>query len=97
MSTSATDTSKVNAANCNIRESALTCKCRPCDAANAPKPACVTTTALGVPLEPDAGDVDLLLEHVARLGAREFVVVTRSAHLYPAQRDAVAFPESAGA
>jgi beta-N-acetylhexosaminidase len=42
-----------------------------------------------VPLEPDADDVDLLLEHVARLGAREFVIVTRSAHLYPAQRVAV--------
>ncbi|HEY4440914.1 MAG TPA: beta-N-acetylhexosaminidase [Candidatus Elarobacter sp.] len=43
-----------------------------------------------VPLDPDAGDVDLLLEHVERLGDREFVVVTRAAHLYPAQREAVA-------
>jgi hypothetical protein len=43
-----------------------------------------------VPLEPDGDDVDLLLEHVARLGEREFVIVTRSAHLYPVQRDAVA-------
>jgi len=43
-----------------------------------------------VPLEPDGDDVDLLLEHVTRLGEREFVLVTRSAHLYPAQRDAVA-------
>jgi beta-N-acetylhexosaminidase len=43
-----------------------------------------------VPLEPDGDDVDLLLEHVARLGEREFVLVTRSAHLYPAQREAVA-------
>jgi beta-N-acetylhexosaminidase len=43
-----------------------------------------------VPLAPAAVDVDLLLEHVARLGAREFVVVVRSAHLHPAQRDAVA-------
>ena len=43
-----------------------------------------------VPLEPDADDVDLLLEHVARLGRREFVIVTRSAHLHAAQREAVA-------
>ena len=43
-----------------------------------------------VPLEPDADDVDLLLEHVPRLGEREFVVVVRRAHLYPAQREAVA-------
>ncbi|HYZ16937.1 MAG TPA: beta-N-acetylhexosaminidase [Candidatus Acidoferrum sp.] len=43
-----------------------------------------------VPLEPDADDVALLLEHIPRLGDREFVVVTRDAHLYPAQRDAVA-------
>jgi beta-N-acetylhexosaminidase len=43
-----------------------------------------------VPLEPAAGDVDLLLEHVPRLGDREFVVVTRDAHLFPGQRDAVA-------
>lgn len=42
-----------------------------------------------VPLGPDADDVDLLLEHVARLGDREFVVVTRDAHLHPAQRAAV--------
>lgn len=42
-----------------------------------------------VPLEPAAEDVDLLLEHVPALGDREFVVVTRDAHLYPAQRDAV--------
>jgi beta-N-acetylhexosaminidase len=43
-----------------------------------------------VPLEPDADDVDLLLEHVPRLGEREFVVVVRRAHLYAAQREAVA-------
>ncbi len=43
-----------------------------------------------VPLEPDADDVDLLLEHVPRLGEREFVIVTRRAHLHPAQRAAVA-------
>jgi beta-N-acetylhexosaminidase len=43
-----------------------------------------------VPLEPAADDVDLLLEHVPRLGDREFVVVTRDAHLFPRQRDAVA-------
>jgi len=43
-----------------------------------------------VPLEPAADDVDLLLEHVPRLGDREFVVVTRDAHLFLRQRDAVA-------
>ena len=43
-----------------------------------------------VPLEPATDDVDLLLEHVPRLGDREFVVVTRDAHLFPGQRDAVA-------
>ena len=43
-----------------------------------------------VPLEPDADDLDLLLEHVPRLGDREFVVVTRNAHLHDAQRAAVA-------
>jgi beta-N-acetylhexosaminidase len=43
-----------------------------------------------VPLEPDVDDVDLLLEHIPRLGEREFVVVTRDAHLHPAQREAIA-------
>ena len=43
-----------------------------------------------VPLEPAADDVDLLLQHIPALGDREFVVVTRDAHLFPAQRDAVA-------
>jgi beta-N-acetylhexosaminidase len=43
-----------------------------------------------VDLEPDLEDVDLLLEHIPRLGDREFVVVTRDAHLHPAQREAVA-------
>jgi beta-N-acetylhexosaminidase len=43
-----------------------------------------------VPLEPAADDVDLLLEHVPRLGDREFVVVTQDAHLFPGQRAAVA-------
>ena len=43
-----------------------------------------------VPLDPDADDLDLLLEHLPRLGDREFVVMTRRAHLHPAQRDAVA-------
>jgi beta-N-acetylhexosaminidase len=42
-----------------------------------------------VPLEPAAEDVDLLLEHIPALGDREFVVVTRDAHLYPGQHDAV--------
>ena len=43
-----------------------------------------------VAIEPDAADVDLLLEHIAALGDREFVVVTRDAHLHEAQREAVA-------
>jgi beta-N-acetylhexosaminidase len=43
-----------------------------------------------VPLEPASDDVDLLLEHVPRLGDREFVVVTQDAHLFPGQREAVA-------
>jgi beta-N-acetylhexosaminidase len=42
-----------------------------------------------VPLEPAASDIDVLLEHVPALGDREFVIVTRDAHLYPAQKDAV--------
>ncbi|HWT04183.1 MAG TPA: beta-N-acetylhexosaminidase [Xanthomonadales bacterium] len=41
-------------------------------------------------IEPAADDVDLLLEHIAALGDREFVLVTRDAHLHAAQRDAVA-------
>ena len=41
-------------------------------------------------IEPAAADVDLLLEHVAALGDREFVLVTRDAHLHPAQHEAVA-------
>jgi len=43
-----------------------------------------------VAIEPAAADVDLLLEHVAALGDREFVLVTRDAHLHGAQHDAVA-------
>jgi hypothetical protein len=43
-----------------------------------------------VPLEPAADDLELLLEHIPRLGDREFAVVTRDAHLFPAQRNAVA-------
>jgi len=43
-----------------------------------------------VPLHPAAEDVDLLLEHVAALGDREFVVVTRDAHRSAAQTQAVA-------
>ncbi|MBV9440585.1 MAG: beta-N-acetylhexosaminidase [Candidatus Eremiobacteraeota bacterium] len=41
-----------------------------------------------VPLAPERADVDLLLQQLAQLGEREFVVVTRDAHLEPAQRDA---------
>ena len=43
-----------------------------------------------VPLDPAGEDVDLLLEHVPALGDREFVIVTRDAHLSPAQAGAVA-------
>lgn len=43
-----------------------------------------------VAIEPAATDIDLLLEHIPALGDREFVMVTRDAHLHSAQRDAVA-------
>jgi beta-N-acetylhexosaminidase len=43
-----------------------------------------------VPLVPDGDDLELLLEHIPRLGEREFVLVTRRADLHPAQREAVA-------
>jgi beta-N-acetylhexosaminidase len=43
-----------------------------------------------VPLEPDADDLLLLLSHLPALGDRNFVVVTRRAHLYASQSDAVA-------
>ena len=43
-----------------------------------------------VPLDPRTDDLELLLEHIPALGDREFVVVSRDAHLYPAQRDAIA-------
>ncbi len=42
-----------------------------------------------VALEPDADDVELLLAHLPALGDRNFVLVTRRAHLYAAQRAAV--------
>ena len=42
-----------------------------------------------VPLEPAAGDIDLLLEHIPALGDREFVIVTGDAHVHGAQRAAV--------
>lgn len=42
-----------------------------------------------VALEPDAGDVDLLLAQLPSLGDRNFVITTRRAHLHPAQRTAV--------
>jgi hypothetical protein len=49
----------------------------------------VKSELMRVPLEPLADDVDLLLEHVPALGDREFVIVTRDAHLYAAQSAAV--------
>lgn len=42
-----------------------------------------------VALDPDAGDLDLLLGHLPSLGDRNFVITTRRAHLYPNQRAAV--------
>jgi beta-N-acetylhexosaminidase len=42
-----------------------------------------------VALDPDDDDVGLLLSHLPSLGERNFVVVTRRAHLYPKQRAAV--------
>jgi hypothetical protein len=42
-----------------------------------------------VAAEPDADDITLLLDHVKRLGDRDFVVVTRNAHRSAGQRDAV--------
>jgi beta-N-acetylhexosaminidase len=42
-----------------------------------------------VAIDPATADVDLLLEHIAALGDREFVLVTRDAHLHPAQHGAV--------
>ncbi|MDB5026457.1 MAG: beta-glucosidase [Candidatus Eremiobacteraeota bacterium] len=42
-----------------------------------------------VRLEPAPDDVDLLLEHIPALGDREFVIVTRDAHLFPSQEKAV--------
>ena len=42
-----------------------------------------------VALDPASNDIDLLLEHVAALGDREFVLVTRDAHLHANQHDAV--------
>jgi beta-N-acetylhexosaminidase len=38
-----------------------------------------------VALEPDAEDLELLLAHLPALGDRNFVVVTRAAHRFPAQ------------
>jgi hypothetical protein len=42
-----------------------------------------------VRLEPAPDDVDLLLEHIPALGDREFIIVTRDAHLFPSQEKAV--------
>ncbi len=42
-----------------------------------------------VALEPDAGDIDVLLAHLPTLGDRNFVLVIRRAHLYAAQRAAI--------
>lgn len=43
-----------------------------------------------VALDPDEDDVELLLSHLPTLGERNFVIVTRRAHLHPRQRAAVA-------
>ena len=50
----------------------------------------VKSEVMRVPLEPAPDDLDLLLEHVPALGDREFVIVTRDAHLHAAQATAVA-------
>jgi beta-N-acetylhexosaminidase len=42
-----------------------------------------------IALEPDADDLALLLAHLPSLGDRNFVVIMRRAHCYPAQRAAV--------
>lgn len=42
-----------------------------------------------VELEPAADDVEMLLGHLRALGARNYVLVVRAAHRYPAQRVAV--------
>lgn len=42
-----------------------------------------------VALDPDDDDLELLLAHLPTLGARNFVLVVRRAHLHPAQRAAV--------
>lgn len=42
-----------------------------------------------VPPAPDADDVDVLLEHLPRLGRREFVIVARRSDLAGAQRAAI--------
>jgi hypothetical protein len=42
-----------------------------------------------VALEPDPDDLELLLAHIPALGDRDFVLVIRRAHLFPAQRAAV--------
>jgi beta-N-acetylhexosaminidase len=43
-----------------------------------------------IPLEPDADELDLLLAHLPALGDRNFIVVTRRAHLHARQAMAVA-------
>lgn len=49
----------------------------------------IKSEIMRVPLDPDPGDVRLLLSVVAGLGARAFVIVTRRADLHPGQRAAV--------
>src|SRR5579875_375445 len=49
----------------------------------------VKSEIMRVPLEPDPGDVRLLLGIVEALGERRLVIVTRRADLYPGQRAAV--------
>ena len=45
--------------------------------------------SMRVALEPDADDITLLLEHIATLSERSFIVVMRRAHLYRAQAAAI--------
>ncbi len=53
ISVSHAEASKLKVANCSTRECRVTFRRSTCAAANALRPACVTTTPLGVPVEPE--------------------------------------------
>jgi beta-N-acetylhexosaminidase len=50
----------------------------------------VKSESMRVPLEPDAGMLELLLDVVRAQGPRDVVVLARRAHAHPAQRHAIA-------